>query len=508
MIGKDVFANNSRKITDEIYNVKEQLELLAQSQNRINNNENSSYVKSLQSQTDMYKKMMSDYNCELDNIQNDRHQIKRLHIFLISVITVKICILFYIMFVLKKYVEISILNGGLTLGFLYFVFASLILIFFSFYKQKYIFLLPGMLLAVIAVNIMAKNTTVSILSTKPLIFILFIWLFLILSILLNYIFIRKKTYKIQTEQQKRLKLLFDKRNSIKQIKKLFNDKNIILSKITEEFISLENLNNLNDYIQCCKTLVDNIIILKNYSKSDYGSIVFDSDDLELIDKLSEKLLCRKEQVLKKVLISHYKIIYEAVKAKQLNHINVIYTTAKNFKDMLNNNEIFDESTELLSETIIEKLDLIIDFISRYKNVYDTNVKYNIDEMDGHDFERYCANLLIGYGFVNVDVTKGSGDQGVDIIGWYGGYKYAIQCKRYSHKLGNTPIQEVSAGKNYYGCQVGLVITNNYFTEGAIALAKANNVQLWNRDKLMSLIYFTDNQWDKLLEKIKLDISEE
>ena len=61
MIGKDVFANNSRKITDEIYNVKEQLELLAQSQNRINNNENSSYVKSLQSQTDMYKKMMSDY---------------------------------------------------------------------------------------------------------------------------------------------------------------------------------------------------------------------------------------------------------------------------------------------------------------------------------------------------------------------------------------------------------------------------------------------------------------
>lgn len=150
-------------------------------------------------------------------------------------------------------------------------------------------------------------------------------------------------------------MLFDKRNSIKQIKKLFNDKNIILSKITEEFISLENVNNLNDYIQCCKTLVDNIIILKNYSKSDYGSIVFDSDDLELIDKLSEKLLCRKRAGIKKVLISHYKIIYEAVKAKQLNHINVIYTTAKNFKDMLNNNEIFDEITELLSETIIRKI---------------------------------------------------------------------------------------------------------------------------------------------------------
>ena len=124
------------------------------------------------------------------------------------------------------------------------------------------------------------------------------------------------------------------------------------------------------------------------------------------------------------------------------------------------------------------------------------------------FEKWCADLLTFNGFDQVQITPGSGDQGVDIIGWYGGYKYAIQCKRYSHKLGNTPIQEVSAGRNYYGCQVGLVITNNYFTEGAIALAKANNVQLWNRDKLMALIYFTDNQWDKLLEKIKLDISEE
>ena len=83
-------------------------------------------------------------------------------------------------------------------------------------------------------------------------------------------------------------------------------------------------------------------------------------------------------------------------------------------------------------------------------------------MNGQYFEKYCANLLISYGFVDVHITPGSGDQGVDIIGKYNNLKYAVQCKRYSSKLGNTPVQEVTAGKNYYQCECALVITNNFF----------------------------------------------
>ena len=128
-------------------------------------------------------------------------------------------------------------------------------------------------------------------------------------------------------------------------------------------------------------------------------------------------------------------------------------------------------------------------------------------MKGQIFEKYCANLLLAFGFYNITVTSGSGDQGVDIIGHYNCLKYAIQCKRYSHKLSNTPIQEVAAGKNYYNCQRALVITNNFFTEGAVELAKANNVELWDRDQLMQLIYYTDGQWNDLLENIKIEFSE-
>ena len=39
----------------------------------------------------------------------------------------------------------------------------------------------------------------------------------------------------------------------------------------------------------------------------------------------------------------------------------------------------------------------------------------MDEMEGHDFEYYCADLLRKDGFSNVEVTKGSGDFGVDIL---------------------------------------------------------------------------------------------
>lgn len=111
----------------------------------------------------------------------------------------------------------------------------------------------------------------------------------------------------------------------------------------------------------------------------------------------------------------------------------------------------------------------------------------IDKMDGHQFEHYCAGLLRKLKYTDVEVTKGSGDQGVDIIAVKDGVRYAIQCKRYSSPLGNSPVQEVSAGKQLYNCQVGVVLTNQHFTAGAKQLAAATGVLLWDRDELGNMI---------------------
>lgn len=111
----------------------------------------------------------------------------------------------------------------------------------------------------------------------------------------------------------------------------------------------------------------------------------------------------------------------------------------------------------------------------------------VDHMEGHDFERWCAQLLARNHFNDIELTPPSGDQGVDIVAVKDEVHYAIQCKCYASDLGNTPVQEVFAGKEMYGCQVGVVMTNRYFTSGARALAEKTRVLLWDRDKLAGML---------------------
>ena len=115
-----------------------------------------------------------------------------------------------------------------------------------------------------------------------------------------------------------------------------------------------------------------------------------------------------------------------------------------------------------------------------------------DSMEGHEFERFCAEILTENGFDRVYVTQGSGDQGVDVIAHKDGVKYAVQCKCHSSDIGNKAVQEVYAGKDFYDCHVGVVLTNRYFTKSAIELAKKNGVLLWDRKKLLELITNADN----------------
>ena len=113
---------------------------------------------------------------------------------------------------------------------------------------------------------------------------------------------------------------------------------------------------------------------------------------------------------------------------------------------------------------------------------------SFEDMDGHEFEHFCADILRRNGFERVRVTPASGDQGVDILAEKDGLKFAIQCKKWSNPIGNTAVQEVSAGRAFYQCDVAVVLTNSTFTKGAIELAKATGVLLWGRDKLYGLIH--------------------
>ncbi|MBQ7920570.1 MAG: restriction endonuclease [Lachnospiraceae bacterium] len=109
---------------------------------------------------------------------------------------------------------------------------------------------------------------------------------------------------------------------------------------------------------------------------------------------------------------------------------------------------------------------------------------DIDLMEGRDFERFCAELLKRRGFLEVEVTKGSGDYGIDILAEKDGVTYAIQCKCYDGTpVGVSAIQEAYAGRDYYDRMVGAVMTNQYFTSPAVEAARKLKILLWDRGYL-------------------------
>ena len=115
----------------------------------------------------------------------------------------------------------------------------------------------------------------------------------------------------------------------------------------------------------------------------------------------------------------------------------------------------------------------------------------IDHMEGHTFEYFCAELLKANGYEKVEVTPGSGDQGIDVIARKDGIKYGIQCKCYSSDIGNKAVQEAYSGKEFYNCHIGAVLTNRSFTAAAINLAKKNRILLWDRQKLVEMMKMAD-----------------
>lgn len=124
-------------------------------------------------------------------------------------------------------------------------------------------------------------------------------------------------------------------------------------------------------------------------------------------------------------------------------------------------------------------------------------KADFDKMDGWEFEEYIAEVLVRNGFSHVEVTKGSGDQGVDILADKDGVSYAVQCKHYMGKISNKAVQEAYAGASFYGCEVPVVLTNSYFFPSALELGDEIGVELWDREELRRLIRMAGRRKNKL-----------
>ena len=164
-----------------------------------------------------------------------------------------------------------------------------------------------------------------------------------------------------------------------------------------------------------------------------------------------------------------------------------------------------------------------DFFKYVENLFfepPEEVKYFMEEVDniqgdsdyerGRIFEELVAEAYnrLGYyaettgtmrekGTLPASIQKrgGSGEQGVDVMvkipahlaGNSTGAIMAVQCKLYKSKVDNKAVQEIVAALPLYGADLGVVVTNNYFTRPAQELAEVNNIQLVDRDGLQKLL---------------------
>lgn len=132
--------------------------------------------------------------------------------------------------------------------------------------------------------------------------------------------------------------------------------------------------------------------------------------------------------------------------------------------------------------------ILITFLKEKKKENDLRQSgiYDIDKMDGIQFEHYLSALFKSQGY-NVKVTKATGDYGADLVLTKESEKIVVQAKRYSKNVGISAIQEITASKSYYKATRAWVVSNSFFTKSAIELAQSNGVELLDRKALIDLV---------------------
>ena len=114
-------------------------------------------------------------------------------------------------------------------------------------------------------------------------------------------------------------------------------------------------------------------------------------------------------------------------------------------------------------------------------------------MTAADFEQLVGKLLGALGFENIQVTKPSGDGGIDvygtlIVGEVIKIKMAVQVKRWKNNVQAPTVQQVRGSLGAH--DQGLIITTSGFSSGAKAeAAQANKtpVGLMNGEQLVGLL---------------------
>jgi hypothetical protein len=117
----------------------------------------------------------------------------------------------------------------------------------------------------------------------------------------------------------------------------------------------------------------------------------------------------------------------------------------------------------------------------------------LDRLSGLDFEKVIGALLVRMGF-EIEMTKASGDGGVDIIATlrqpFLEGRYLVQCKRFAtgNAVGAPVVREFyGALRADHRAVKGIFITTSNFTDQARSFARDLPIELIDRERLQKLL---------------------
>jgi hypothetical protein len=107
---------------------------------------------------------------------------------------------------------------------------------------------------------------------------------------------------------------------------------------------------------------------------------------------------------------------------------------------------------------------------------------NFSTMSGFEFEYFVSRVLKEMGYTT-EVTKKSGDYGIDIIAKKDKKIVAVQCKRYAetNPVGNQDVQKCLGSMHKIKAKQSIFVTTSHFTKQALVQAEKAPIELWDKD---------------------------
>lgn len=107
-------------------------------------------------------------------------------------------------------------------------------------------------------------------------------------------------------------------------------------------------------------------------------------------------------------------------------------------------------------------------------------------LDPYDLEKEIAVLFKKQGYV-ANVTKGSGDGGIDILIEKEGLRGIVQCKRFKNKVGPGPIRDLYGTMKAGNHKFGIAVCPSGFSDQAYEFSKGKNIKLIGLKQIMEMV---------------------